>query len=1017
MAYKDSFNVEYSNDIKTLIKAPKDLEGEYTINSGVTTIGREAFKGCVKLTAIHLPSTFSKLEYSAFTGCKSLKAIYYNGDLASWLELEWNSCFDTGYSLYLKNELVSEISIPLSITTIKHDAFFRCDSLKKVTFHSEVAEIESNAFNKSGLSGLLVIAEGVKIIGKLAFFGCQNLTSIKLPSTLNELWFGALSCCYNLRNITISADNPKFKTSLGILYDIEGSLKAIAPCATDEPLHFPETVKKIVADTFCYSAVPKGGIVLTKNIKEVVKDGFLKVSGLTVYIPVGTASYFKKLGVPMDDFHEIFNQETAFLLGHNGITAIINNPFRILGVFSNAPQKEITANARKIKRFIEVGKTVEFPSDLNFILPPLNRTSEMVDNALAALTNAQDKFKYSLFWFVKGDDIDGIALDNLQANNLAKAKEIFEKRETWSSSLNLSTLAFVENRYEDAVATLTESIHGEYFYEDLATSVCGEEFEIDEDTASKLLVDSILEDVSIPECRALFKEHGTSQSDDNYLDELLSAKYSKIINDAISTAKSVFKGDAEGSLDAAKRLRDTTQSPLEEYAQFVGEDSAEYAMLADRLANQILQSSIDYYNNSIDRYAVFEALDLTKYALSIAKGQVKKDRCQQNLDILKKIAAKVPPREVGDDDNFLSNLIVKHRSDSGTIENAWSVLDLAAPSIVHIKECLKKLEDDSEAHEQMENYLKMVSTAIVNLSLTKLIDAVNNARDGDCSLIRSAWDLMLNMDKFPMQEDFKKERYTENRDTLKSIRSHISTFSLLGYSTSSVPTTPSRIVDLRTDDEVWESCRTIKDCEYYLKRFPKGSHIRAAKNLIEKLKIEAEDALWKKSQDNEDYTEYISQYPNGRYIEEARIEQQIVEGKRDDAAFDSCKTITNYSTYLQNYPSGRHHIEAKRKRDQLIEEDNRAWALCKSQADCENYLKNHSDGLHIQDAKDLMAEIKKQASILWWIIAAEIIVTALLIMHIFVSPEAFKGTAALVSVVSMIIGVFIATVKYFYSHC
>lgn len=1012
MAYKDSFNVEYSDDIRTLLKAPKDIEGEYTINSGVTTIGKAAFNGCDKLTAIHLPSSFSKLEYSAFTGCKSLKAVYYNGDLADWLRLEWNSCFDTGYSLYLKNELVSEISIPLSITIIKHDAFYWCNSIQKVHFHDGVTDIGDNAFNKSALSGILVIPEGVQKIGKLAFFCCQNITSIKLPSTLNELWFGALSCCYKLKNITISANNSNFKTSLGILYGTDGSLKAIAPCATNEPLRLPDTVNKIIADTFCYSAIPRGGIVLTTNITEVVKDAFLKVSGLKVYVPVGTIPYFKKLGVPMDDVHESFSIETAFLPEHNGISAIANNPFRILGVYANASQKEITANARKIKRFIEVGKNVDFPTDLNFILPSLNRTPEMVDNALAVLTNVQEKFKYSLFWFAKNDDIDGIALDNLQSGDFAKAKEIFEKRDIWSSAFNLSTLAFIERNYDKAVSTITAAIHGEYYYEELATAVCGEEFEIDEETAAKFVVDSILEDITIPECRALYKENGTSQDDDSYLDELLTSKYTKIINDAISTAKSVSKDDAEASLEAAKKLKETTKSPLEEFAMYIGEDSAEYAMVADRLANQILQSSIDYYNNSLDRYAVFEALDLTKYALSIVKGQVKKDRCQQNLDILKKIAAKVPSREVGDDDDFLSNLISMHRNDSGSIENAWNILDLAAPSIVHIKECLGKLEDDSDARERMENYLKMVSTAVVNLSLTKLIDAVNNASGGDSSLIRSAWDLMLNMDKFPMQDDFKRERYTENRNTLKSIRSHVSSFSLLGYSTSSVPTTPSRVVDLRTSGEVWKSCKTIKDCEYYLKRFPRGSHVRAAKSLIEKLKIEAEDALWEKSQDAEDYTEYISKYPNGRYIDEAITEQQIIEGRRDDISFNSCKTINDYTAYLRKYPDGRHHVEAKERLTRLIEEDNRIWNSCNSKADCENYLKNHSNGMHVQDAENKLAKIKKQASILWWLIAVELLVVLLLVFHIFASSETFTLAAAFLISGAIIIGALVAAVKY-----
>lgn len=75
MAFIDTHNVEYTDDCKVLVKAPKEIEGEYVVRGGVTTIKSSAFSGCEKLTAIHLPSSFIKAEINAFTNCKSLKKV------------------------------------------------------------------------------------------------------------------------------------------------------------------------------------------------------------------------------------------------------------------------------------------------------------------------------------------------------------------------------------------------------------------------------------------------------------------------------------------------------------------------------------------------------------------------------------------------------------------------------------------------------------------------------------------------------------------------------------------------------------------------------------------------------------------------------------------------------------------------------------------------------------------------------------------------------------------------------
>ena len=1003
MAYRDTYNVEYSDDIKTLLKAPKDLAGDYTVNSGVTTIAKSAFNGCEKLTSIHLPSSFKKLESSAFTGCKTLETIYYNGDLSDWLSVDWNSCFDAAYDLYLKNELVSEVTIPLATTIIKSFAFYRCKSIRKVTFHEGITEIGTSAFNKSYITGLLTLPEGLKKLKEYSFFCCMYLTDVKIPSTVNEIWYGAFGCCYELKNIIVSDLNPKFKTAIGVLYDDEGVLRAIAPRATEEPIKLPAAIHKIAADTFCYTAIPKGGLVLSRNITEIVNEAFLKVKGLDIYIPVGSAPYFKKLGLPMDSVHELFSIETAFLPGHEHISAITNNPFRILGVYANASQKEITANARKIKRFIEVGKPIEFPSDLNNLLPVVNRSTESVDAAIATLSNPQEKFKAALFWFVKVDDIDGIGLDNLQAGNYDKAIEIFEKRVNWHSLLNHTTLDFIQKRFEDAVNNITNSIHESAYHEEIATNVCGEEFQIDEDLAAHIVIDTLLEDLSLPECRALFKAQGTIQNDDDYLDELLSSKYTKLINDAIATARNISKSDVQGALEAGRRLKESTQAPLEEFAQYAGDDSAEYCMAADRLANQILQCAIDYYNDSIDRFAVFDALELAEYALSIVKGQVKKERCQQNYDILKRNAANIPPREVAEDDDFLSSFITKHQNDAGTMDNAWDILKNGAPSIVHIKECLSKISDkESTAYERMNNYLTMVSTALVNLSLIKLIDAVNNATGFRLATIDRAWLLMLNMSQFPMDADFKKNRFEENKATLRSmVRSELAKL-------QAVPQSAAFAIDLRTSEEVWDDCETIDDFEDYLERFPKGSHVRAAKSRIEQLKIEEEDEAWEEAKKSEKYNDYISEYPNGRYAEEAVREQRALERRRDDAAFRACRTISQYELYLRNYPHGRHYEEAQEKLVELRAEDDKIWKACKTKRDCEMYMAEHATGGHVKDAKAKIERIEKAAKVWWGVIVVEVITILILLAKVYSSPENFQGMTTAIIVMSLI-----AVVIYF----
>ncbi|MDO4504222.1 MAG: leucine-rich repeat domain-containing protein [Clostridia bacterium] len=85
---------------------------EVTIQSGVETIGEEAFRDCTSLEKITIPNSVNKIEHEVFADCTSLK----------------------------------EVTIQSGVKEIGVYAFYSCTSLKEVTIPSSVIKIEKMLF-------------------------------------------------------------------------------------------------------------------------------------------------------------------------------------------------------------------------------------------------------------------------------------------------------------------------------------------------------------------------------------------------------------------------------------------------------------------------------------------------------------------------------------------------------------------------------------------------------------------------------------------------------------------------------------------------------------------------------------------------------------------------------------------------------------------------------------------------------------------------------------------------------
>ena len=81
------------------------------------------------------------------------------------------------------------------------------------------------------------------------------------------------------------------------------------------------------------------------------------------------------------------------------------------------------------------------------------------------------------------------------------------------------------------------------------------------------------------------------------------------------------------------------------------------------------EANVDY-NNSDDVDAAHKAMKIQSYAQSIVIGQMAKDRCKQNTDILKKIIDELPPLELLEEDKQIKKELALFLLRPNNIESA-----------------------------------------------------------------------------------------------------------------------------------------------------------------------------------------------------------------------------------------------------------------------------------------------------------------------------------------------------------
>lgn len=152
--------------------------------------------------------------------------------------------------------VLKKVSFENPDTVIEQAAFFNCEALSSVELPSNLQTL-TNAFNMTAVTDI-VIPGSVKIIEKKAFFSCSKLTSVTFGTGLEEIGDSAFWRCELLSAVS-----------------------------------FPDTLKKIGKEAF-YQCSSLETITFSEGLEEIGESAFDLCSALTsIKLPEGLTSIGK----------------------------------------------------------------------------------------------------------------------------------------------------------------------------------------------------------------------------------------------------------------------------------------------------------------------------------------------------------------------------------------------------------------------------------------------------------------------------------------------------------------------------------------------------------------------------------------------------------------------------------------------------------------------------------------------------------------------------------------------------
>ncbi|MFZ1634947.1 MAG: hypothetical protein WAT43_13785, partial [Chitinophagales bacterium] len=485
----------------------------------------------------------------------------------------------------------------------------------------------------------------------------------------------------------------------------------------------------------------------------------------------------------------------------------------------------------------------------------------------------------SLFWFYKGNEIDDdAAFDILKGENGDKE----EAQKIWTSAIkgkeitkrnvsclhNLSTLllsnAFKGNKIfvkilEDAITLKLKFLESD-FSVDLVKIATDENNRTNKVELQLIFLKELHSEI----------EKNEDFSTDRFLTILNNLDFSakeeflkgfvqkpiRQIEDEISKTKTKRQADKRDAEIFGKELYENTEASIDQLKNVLDTSDIRYQNIADKLANEILQCGIDFFQEFKDEDfdPSDESMNLFDLASSIAVGNIVSQRCEENSENLQEWIDEKPDRDrqklIADEMTFIGSKLERFQSLSDTISNAKDLVDTCKPKLIKIKDALGYSDD----------FYLNISSAVVQNAQNMLVQAVNeiiessNNRSFGVSLssdkasIQTALDITLKMGSFDMNATLK-THYKKNLEGIKNLAGQlgISTLSPKEKIQQEKAQAERKLRDIQNQvflqseiNTANSEMATIKEWQFLRSQADRDSQIRNQENKIRQIKTRSE---------------------------------------------------------------------------------------------------------------------------------------------------------------------------------
>lgn len=182
---------------------------------GLTSLYKDAFKGCSSLKTIELPTLLEVINRGAFENCSSLSCIGLPYALKKICEGSFKNCSSLNEiyhysmrgisSVMFTDKELREAELPTGLEHIGADAFSGCSSMGHFSIPYKVDVIEARAFENCTTLHTVYLHNRLQEVKEKAFAGCSNLKELRLPLLTKKIADNAIS-----ENTTLVCESSSF---------------------------------------------------------------------------------------------------------------------------------------------------------------------------------------------------------------------------------------------------------------------------------------------------------------------------------------------------------------------------------------------------------------------------------------------------------------------------------------------------------------------------------------------------------------------------------------------------------------------------------------------------------------------------------------------------------------------------------------------------------------------------------------------------------------------------------------